>query len=200
MHVYTRSEHTYVGIRLLCLHLYLHFVHVGILPLFQIKPPSKELSLTWTSSHAIHPKYKVLRGVRVFAPPTLVFGKIIIPKDYAVKHHLPPQKKVVFVEFLRKAFIQIKLQLPQPKTNPGLPGALSQPSILHLPGTKVGFPPFFGGGDGWTVPSRRVTMVPPVFCVIKLPLASQHAIPWPTDQVWLDASPAMASGCPTKDY
>lgn len=44
-------------------------------------------------------------------------------------------------------------------------------------------------------------MVPPVFCVIKVPLASRLAIPWLMDLVWLDASPAMSfRGWPTKDY
>ena len=78
---------------------------------------------------------------------------------FAVKHHLPPQKGGIYVEFLSKAFKWSKFKIPPKKVdqrpNPRLPGALSQPHILHLPGTKVGFPPFFGGVDGWTVPYRK---------------------------------------------
>lgn len=72
----------------------------------------------------------------------------------------PPKRR--WVEFLSKAFKWSKFKIPPKKVdqrpNPRLPGALSQPYILHLPGTKVGFPPFFGGGDGRNVPYRRVTI------------------------------------------
>lgn len=102
----------------------------------------------------------------VFASLTPVFGECyVLPQRFvifAVKHHLPPKKGGIYIEFLSKAFKRSKFKIPPKKAdqrpNPRLPGALSQPYILHLPGTKVGFPPFFGGGDGRNVPYRRVTI------------------------------------------
>ena len=85
--------------------LYLYML--GILPLFQIKPPSMQFSLS-APGHVIHPKYQVLRGLRVFAPLTPVFGECyVLPQRFvifAVKHHLPPKKGGIYIEFLRKAF------------------------------------------------------------------------------------------------
>ena len=52
--------------------------------------------------------------------------------------------------------------------------------------------PYWNGWFGGTTIFGNIHMVPPVFwLIIKLPLASRHAIPWLMDQVWLDASPAM---------
>lgn len=133
---------------------------------------------------------KVLRGVRVFAPLAPVFGEFSSPKilySCCQKYHLPPQKLVNWIS--QKGLYPTPLKRYRPKTKSPttwhtIPAIYPPPSrhkswIFQY--NLISF--LFGGGDGRNVPKRRVTMVPAVFCVIKVPLASQLVIPWLMDLV-----------------